>query len=92
MPIYLIFPAVTTIIPIFAKVMMPMMINIYVGGNKAAWKWKYYSRYSKDYVTKMIVARQGPRVDVGVFGARLFFIKESTKVTYYYSLLSYTIM
>lgn len=90
MPMYLIFLAAAAIIPIIAKVMMPMVINVYVGGNKAAWKWKVYFVLCKDikYVTRMVGARQGPRINVGVFGFRFFFVKESTKVTYYYNLLS----
>lgn len=93
MPIYLVFPAVAVIIPMIIQVMMPMLIKIYVGGESVIWKWKYFARFSKDlkFVTRMIRARQGVRINVGVFGYRLFFVKKSTKVTYYNTVLSYTI-
>lgn len=93
MPIYLAFPIFAFATLIIIQIMMPMLIKICVGGEEVAWKWKYYIFYSKDvkYVTRMIRARQGVRINVGLFGFRFFFVKKSTKATYYYTLLSYTI-
>lgn len=90
---YLFFPLASVVIPMCLQIIMPMVINIYEGGQKVVWKWKYYTNYSQNikYVTRMITARKKVRINVGLFGFVFFFLKKSTKVTYYYTILSYTI-
>lgn len=81
MPIYAIFPAVAVIIPGIMKLMMPMIINIYEGGQKVTGEWKYYAQYSKDlkYLTRKLRAARVVRANVGVLGFTFFFAKKIHK-------------
>lgn len=93
MPLYFAFPSVAVCMLMMIQVTLPMAIKIHAGGEGMAWKWKYYSYYSTDikYVRRMIRARQGVRINLGLFGFRFFYFKKSTKATFCYNLLSYTI-
>jgi hypothetical protein len=96
MPLYLFFPLIATLLLIMIQCLLPMAINIYERALILGQNWKFYlqfceSRHDLRYFTRKIKSIQPVRIRSGLFEFNLYYLKRSTKVTFYTNIVSYTI-
>ncbi|OXA37884.1 hypothetical protein Fcan01_27329 [Folsomia candida] len=94
MPLYLFFPAVGILIPMIIQVMLPMLIEVYEGEVLLHRRWRcaLWLRHGNiKYLKRRLTGVKVLRMYAGIKCHLFYFVKKSTKATYYYAIWSYTI-
>lgn len=93
MPYYLVCFVAAGIILVLIQILLPLAINVYEDSEALMQIWKVALRYSCDrkYLRRRLRACKAVRFYAGLFKYNFFYISLSTKSTFWYAIVDYTI-
>lgn len=93
LPYYLVCPMAAGIIPVAIQILVPVAIRIFEDSAKLMQTWRFALKrtWDRKYLRRRLRACKAAKIYAGVFKFNFFHLSRSTKGTFWYAIVDYTI-